>query len=182
MEDTVDSAMRSVKPAVLRAGSGQSLINVDRKQWYFFEENGQPVSVLSLGSNRNTQIDHTVTVLRFDYEDGCPAAFFLNYPVHCSVMHGNSCCDGKMGISPDIAGSVSSALESKYPGSVALLDKRCCGRYQSYPADRTVLSGPYDRKAACGTDPWRYDAAAPVHGRNACFRYRKSDFRNERQS
>lgn len=92
-----------------------------RKQWYeYLDEAGKLHRKLSLGARPEQKIDRTVYIVKFEDLEGKEIAFWVNYPVHCCVMHINRCCDGKMAISSDLAGVVSNYMETAYPGCVAM--------------------------------------------------------------
>lgn len=117
----VKSACDKIRPAKMGIGIGDSYINMDRKQWYEYKDNqGEKHRKCGLGVNPAASVDRTVFVIKFEDSDGKPIAFYVNYPVHCCVMHTNECCDGKLGMSGDIGGNVSRFMEVEYPDSVAL--------------------------------------------------------------
>lgn len=119
--DTVREAVTSLRPATMGVGESKSYINVDRRKRYvWFDENRVQHETLSIGADPERPIDHTVTVVRFDATDGQPIACIVHYPVHCTVMHGNTAVDGRMGISSDIAGKTSVYMEEEYPGAVCM--------------------------------------------------------------
>ena len=117
----VDAALASLRPAKIGWATGESYIHVNRCQDYDVEQpDGSIRHCCSLGANPEGPVDHTLFVLKIEDMKGQPIAFFVNYAVHCCVMIGNdSDGAGKVGISGDIAGTVSQMLERKY-GGVAL--------------------------------------------------------------
>lgn len=118
---TAKEAIAAMVPAKMGIGIGKSCINIDRKQWYEYKDaDGKLHKKCALGMNPETPVDRTVYVLKYEALDGKPLAFFINYPVHCCVLHTNQCCGGKLGITGDIAGRVSQYMEEEYRGSVAL--------------------------------------------------------------
>jgi hypothetical protein len=122
---TVADALSSMRPAVMGTGTGTSMIGVDRKAEY--HDRTVDETIISLGMNPSSPIDRTVKVIRFDDMEHHPIAFFVNFPVHCTVMHGNSAVFGKVGISSDIGGRVSAGIERKYPGSVCMWTSGAAG-------------------------------------------------------
>lgn len=110
----VTAALDRLRPARMGIGTGQSYINVYRNTWYDRKnEDGSVTRLLALGADPSRPIDHTITALKFETPDGHPIAYFINYPVHCCVLHTNRLCDGKFGLSGDIAGFVSRHLEQE---------------------------------------------------------------------
>ncbi len=125
---TIKKAIETERNAVLGFGVGESYINVDRKCKYTYkDENGTVHKLLALGQNRNTPINHDLCVFRFDDLRNNPIAFIVNYPVHCTVLHGNSVMNGKLGISADIAGVVSSNIEKRFRDSVCIWTSGAAG-------------------------------------------------------
>lgn len=126
--DTVGNALASEERVKVGWGRGKSYINVDRRSKYIYQdEKGKEHTVIAVGADPTKEIDHTVTVLRMDRADGTPAAFLVNYPVHCTVMHGNTAWGGRMGISSDIAGRISMNMERAFPGSVCIWTSGAAG-------------------------------------------------------
>jgi len=125
---TVSRAIATEQDAVVGFSVGESYINVDRKCNYTYkDEAGNVHNLLALGQNRNSDINHEVNIVRFDDLQGHPLAFIVNYPVHCTVLHGNSVIDGKLGISADIAGFVSSNVEKRYKNAVCIWTSGAAG-------------------------------------------------------
>lgn len=121
MLEAAREALEGMVPARMGFTTTESYINVDRKQWYeYTDAEGKRHRKLALGANRTTAVDRTVYIVKFEDLQGRPIALWVNYPVHCCVMHTNRCCNGKLGISGDIAGLVSAWLEQAVPGAVAL--------------------------------------------------------------
>jgi hypothetical protein len=119
--EAVQEAITGLTPARMGFTTAKSYINVDRKQWYeYTDAEGNRKRKLSLGANHAAPVDRTVYVVKIEDLQGKALAIWVNYPVHCCVMHTNRCCNGKMGVSGDIAGLVSTWLEREVPGAVAL--------------------------------------------------------------
>ncbi len=125
LEDTLllaaREALSGMVPAKMGIGTGNSYINICRKKWYEYRDAaGKPHRKCALGMSPETPIDRTVYALKFETPDEKPLAFFINYPVHCCVLHTCQYSEGKLRISGDIAGRVSALIEKEYPGAVAL--------------------------------------------------------------
>jgi hypothetical protein len=124
----VDEAWAALRPARMGFGTGESYINVNRNEEYLCEVEGQLWGVAFEGQRPEVPVDRTLFVLKIEEESGAPIAFFVNYPVHCCVMFLNRYDQqGSMGISGDIAGTVSQYMEEKFPGSVAVWSSGAAG-------------------------------------------------------
>ena len=121
MLDAVDEALANLQPASVGIGYSESYINVNRNYVYNeVAEDGTVSETRNLGWSPNGPSDRTLAAIRFNAEDGSPIAFLVNFSVHGTVMHANTCIDGKTGISSDIPGFVSSYLEQNNEGAVAM--------------------------------------------------------------
>jgi hypothetical protein len=100
--------MRSVTYA---AGVGTCAINVNRRQR---RTDGSWSGLPFLGQNWDGPVDRTVTVLRFDRDDG-QRAIVINYPCHAVVLGPN------VEISADYPGETQRFVEASLgPGTVAM--------------------------------------------------------------
>jgi hypothetical protein len=117
MIDAADQAIAAMRPATVGIGYTQSFINVNR-QAVFARPDGSRYG--AQGYNPQGPSDKTLAVIRFDDMNGKPIAFIVHYAVHNTVMYANRFNAGGVGISGDIAGAVSGALEAKFGGSVAI--------------------------------------------------------------
>ena len=113
-------ALANMKPASVGIGYAESYINANRGAVYNRTMDGKVVEYVNLGFNPTGPTDRTVAAIRFNDDSGKPLAFIVNYAVHGTVMHANTNLNGKSGISADIPGFVSTWLEQKFPGSVAM--------------------------------------------------------------
>lgn len=124
----VDEAVSTMRPARMGFAYGKSYININRNQDYeYVDKNGKLQTRYCLGANPEIPVDRTLFVMKYEDMDGTPIAFFVNYPVHCAVMHSNQCINGKLGISGDIGGNVSRWLENKYLGCTAVWSSGAAG-------------------------------------------------------
>ena len=124
----VDEATGNMRPARMGYACGNSYINVNRSQDYAVTAaDGELHTECCLGVNFEAPVDRTLFVMKFEDLSGHPIAFLMNYPVHNCVMIGNRCCNGKVGISGDIAGAVSRFLEEKFAGSTAIWSSGAAG-------------------------------------------------------
>lgn len=116
-----DDALHNLKPAKVGIGYSESYINVNRDGVYNQKDkSGKIVEQHFLGYNPTGLSDKTVAAIEFRDMHDKPIAFIVNYAVHGTVMHGNTVINGKTGVSSDIPGFVSTYLEEKYNGSVAM--------------------------------------------------------------
>ena len=121
MLDAVDEALANLKPASVGVQYGESYINVNRNSVYNqVDENGNVTEVRNLGWAPDGPTDREVAAIQFNDENNEPIAFIVNYAVHGTVMHANTCEDGKTGVSGDIPGIVSGYIEDQYDGAVAM--------------------------------------------------------------
>jgi neutral ceramidase len=107
----ITAAVADMRPARVAAGTGTCAINVNRRQrrpdgsWY-----GLPF----LGQNPDGPVDRTVTVVRFDRDDG-RRALLVNYPCHAVVLGANH------EISGDYPGATQRFVEQVLgPGTLAM--------------------------------------------------------------
>jgi len=61
-------------------------------------------------NNGDGPVDHTMSVIRFDRQDGKPAAVMFHYAVQSSVLDGSVFSNGKA-VSGDLAGRLAAAME-----------------------------------------------------------------------
>lgn len=121
MLDAADEALRSLRPATIGIGYGQSFINVNRLTDYQRKDaQGNWVPARNLGFNPTGVSDKTLAAIRISGEDGRPIAMIIHHALHGTVMHANTLDHGHTAISADVPGAVSSALERQYPGAVAM--------------------------------------------------------------
>ncbi|MDY3765986.1 MAG: DUF6273 domain-containing protein [Lachnospiraceae bacterium] len=120
--DAADEALANLEPASVGIDYSESYINVNRNSVYTkVNEDGTTSEERNLGWNPTGPSDKTVAAIRFNNADGDPIAFIINYAVHGTVMHANTCMeDGTTAISADIPGIVSGYLEDNYEGAVAM--------------------------------------------------------------
>ncbi|MEE4450793.1 hypothetical protein V2S85_04000 [Novosphingobium resinovorum] len=111
-----DEAIAAMRPARVGIGQTRSYINVNR-QGEFTRADGTPYG--AQGYNPAGPSDKTLSVVRFEDMAGKPIAFIVHYAVHNTVMYDNRFGAQGAGISSDIGGAVSSAIEAHFPGSVA---------------------------------------------------------------
>lgn len=116
-----DEAMLNLQPAKVGIGYSDSYVNINRNAEYaVIEADNEIRSYRYLGYNGAGVSDKSLVTVRFNDMQGNPLAFIVSYAVHGTVMHFNKCIDGEMGLSADIPGAVSTHLENKFAGSVAL--------------------------------------------------------------
>lgn len=118
MMAAADEALANMQPAKVGIGYSESYVNVNRNARYT-DENGNYYWGQGYGFDGFS--DKTLAAIRFENaETGDPIAFIVNYAVHGVMMYANKCIDGETGVSADITGFVSTALESQNEGAVAV--------------------------------------------------------------
>lgn len=108
--DGVAKARRNLAPARLGVGWGFSQANINRRA---IDVDGKA----SLGLNPDGPVDRRIGILRIDRPDGRPLALITNYPIHGTVLGGES-----TKISGDAPGVVSEYVESKIGAPVLFIN------------------------------------------------------------
>ena len=120
-------ARQKLAPARLGVGWGFSQANINRRA---IDVNGNA----SLGLNPDGPVDRRIGLLRIDKADGTPLALIANYPIHGTVLGGESTV-----ISGDAPGIVSEYIEQKI-GAPLLFINGAAGNiapiYSVYPNPR----------------------------------------------
>ena len=133
--EAAKEAVAQMKPAIMKYAFGESWINVNRNQDYVLHGNYQEAldefqdnfamkvrkvngrTVLTmLGINPKGPSDKTLSVVKFEGEDGAPIAWFINHSTHSVVMHMNLL----HALSSDFSGETARLMEKEFPGSVAV--------------------------------------------------------------
>ncbi len=99
--DGIDEALKSLVPARLAVTWGYSQANINRRAI-------DADSKASLGMNPDGPVDRKIGILKINHEKGEPLAVIANYPVHGTVMGGQS-----QVISGDAPGIVAEYFEEK---------------------------------------------------------------------
>lgn len=142
--ETADQALADMVPARMGYGKGESYINTNRNAEFYFEtEEGSIDPYTSQGPNNAAPVDRTVFVCRIENQNGDPIAFFVNYAMHCSTMFLNRYDkENNMGISGDIAGTVSRFMENRFPGCVAVWSSGAAGDVNPVIANEVFYPDP----------------------------------------
>lgn len=129
MLEAAKKALGEMMPATCGYGYGESFVNVSRIGFYeVADSQGNTWMQLGTGTNFKREADRTLFVMRFVTYEGKPIAFFINYPVHNTVMIRNGCGKGgKVGISADLGGNVSKYMEEWQEGCVAIWSSGAAG-------------------------------------------------------
>jgi len=107
----VAAAVREMRPARFAVGIGTCAINVNRRKR---RPDGSWFGLPFLGQNFEGPVDHTVTVLRFERDDGSRAVL-INYPCHAVVLGPN------LEVSADYPGATQRFVEAYFgAGTLAL--------------------------------------------------------------
>lgn len=144
-----DEAQESFKEVTVGWGLGKSYVGENRVQDYYIEqEDGSVIRETALGSNPEGPYDPTLFVMRLDGTDGNPVAFLVNHAVHaCIMIINNHDGNGGVGISADLPGQVSTLLEEKYPGCVALWSSGAAGDINPRMMNQYNYADPMTGKA-----------------------------------
>jgi len=108
--DGIMEARRKLAPARLGAGWGFSQANINRRA---IDVDGKA----SLGLNPDGEVDRRIGVLRVDKPDGTPLVLIANYPMHGTVLGGES-----TKISGDAPGVVSEYVQKKIGAPVLFIN------------------------------------------------------------
>lgn len=159
--EAVELTVDSMRPARIGRGLGKSYIGVNRIQDYFIEKEGEPLlRCTALGSNPEGKADPTLFVMRVEDYSGQPLGFLVNHAVHCCVMIMNNFDSERgVGISADIAGQVSTLLEERYPGAVALWSSGAAGDINPIMMNQYNYADPVTGEPAESRD---YSSAEPA--------------------
>ena len=120
---TARSAAEQAQLARVAAGSGESAININRRE-------RRADGAMLLGSNPDGAVDREVRVVRIDTDQGTPLAMLMNYACHPDVLGPKSSL-----ISPDFVGPARAAAEA-VTGSTALYLQGAAG--DIYPCSGIV--------------------------------------------
>lgn len=123
----IAEAREKLAPARLGVGWGFSQANINRRA---LDVDGKA----SLGLNPDGPVDRRIGLLRIDKEDGSPMALIANYPIHGTVLGGESTV-----ISGDVPGIVAEYVEQQI-GAPLLFINGAAGNlapiYSVYPNPR----------------------------------------------
>ncbi|MBQ8995494.1 MAG: hypothetical protein IJ091_06730 [Oscillospiraceae bacterium] len=110
----VDDALNALRPARYGYGEGSSYINCN-KDW--LQEDGHYTEGMAFDGD----VDRTLSVLKFEDEEGNLISVLLNYPCQESVANGSLDVDGKVKFTPAFPGYACNYIEKRYGnGSVVL--------------------------------------------------------------
>jgi hypothetical protein len=139
----IDEAIGTMRPARMGYAFDRSYVNVNRNQDYVHtDDHGRLRTECNLGVNPEGPVDHTLFVMKLEDLESRPLAFFMNYPVHNCVLHANTCCGGKLGISSDLCGYVCRSLEEKFAGCTAISSSGAAGDVNPVMMNETYYPDP----------------------------------------
>lgn len=143
-----DEAMKSLEPAQIGWGHGESYINVNRCCRYeTTDENGEKKVMVETGFNGAGPVDRDVFIMRVESLLGKPIAFFVNYACHNVVMFLHDAGDGGIHISHDMGGCASFNLEKRFPGAVAIWSSGAAGNLNPIFATQNYFPQVSDGRA-----------------------------------
>lgn len=115
----VEDSLASLRPCKIGYGTGKSYVNCNRDEVKTGEK-------AELGFNFERPSDKTLKLVRIEDGAGALIAVLVNYACHAVVMNG--CIEnGGVGISGDLPGRTSAAIESDYPGCVCIWTSGAAG-------------------------------------------------------
>lgn len=106
----IEEAQKNLQPARLGVGWGFSQANINRRA---VDVDGKA----RLGLNPDGPVDRRIGLIRIEKGDGSPLALIPNYPIHGTVLGGES-----MEISGDVTGIVSEYVEQKTGAPVIFIN------------------------------------------------------------
>lgn len=141
-----DEALANLRPARMGYSLSSSQVSVNRNaNFVFTDEQGEKYPFVCEAMNWGTPVDRTLVTVRFEDLQGNPIAFFVNFPMHCCLMFLNNYDgEGRMGISGDISGRVSTLVEEKYPDSVAIWSSGAAGDVDPVLFNAVMYPDPKD--------------------------------------
>ena len=144
MLSAAKKALEGLVPARCGFGYGKSFVNVNRIGFYEVTgQQGETEIQLGTGTNFERAADRTLFVMKFETLEGNPIAFFMNYPVHNTVMILNGCGkEGRVGITADLGGNVSQYMENAYEGCVAIWSSGAAGDLNPVMSNQVYREDP----------------------------------------
>ena len=116
-----DEALAEMTPVKVSIGRSECMINAYRYRPTRVTDGGESHEVNAFATNLNGPTDREMITLRFSDMQGNPVAFIINYAVFSVMMDDNIIGpEDTTAISADVGGFVSSRLENRFPGSVAI--------------------------------------------------------------
>ena len=106
-------AVQKLGAVSMSVGNAQCMVNTSRdvetpNGWW-------------IANNGNGMVDHTMTAIRFTYENGRDAVILVHYPVQSSVLDGSKLREGGKVVSGDLAGQMAGILEHELDCPVMFL-------------------------------------------------------------
>lgn len=147
----IGAALGDLKPASLAFDYGEAGFAVNRR---VVTETG-----VTIGVNPSGPVDHKVPVLRVTGADGKVRAVLFGYACHNTTLTAEF-----YHITGDYAGFAQTAVESEFPGAVALFVQLCAGDQNPNPRSKLELAEQHG--AALGAEVVRVvkTAMQPVKG------------------
>ena len=117
--EVIGKAIESLRPARYGFGTGKSYINVNRDK--LFDEGFEGPGYWMQGENHEGLSDKTVSLLKFEDEEGRLIAAVATYGMHSTTSYDTLDTDGKRKITCDIPGIASSFVEAYYGDDAVVL-------------------------------------------------------------
>lgn len=130
--EALEGALASFAPARLGVGTTECDVNANRN----IETPEGVVGGPYYGPGSEEYSNKTMTMLRFDGEDGAPVAFFLSYGIKPTAIDNSEMEAGTRVISADVPGKACAMVEEEY-GAPCLFCMPAAG--DQYPKEMTVF-------------------------------------------
>ena len=140
IEQVAHAALDRRRPSRLAWGQGTATVAQNRRE---VSDKG-----IKLGNNPGGPVDQSLPLLRVSGDDGGVRAVVVNYACHCTTLGGNF-----KKLCGDWAGYACEAIESEFPGAVAMVTTGCGA--DANPRTRGTLQNAKDNGAAIALEAER---------------------------
>lgn len=116
-----DEALAHMVPVKVGVGRSECMINTYRYRLTEVTEGEESREINTFATNLNGPTDREMITIRFSDPEGRPVAFIIHYALFSVMMDDNIMGpDDTTAISADVGGFVSTHMEKRFPGSVAI--------------------------------------------------------------
>jgi neutral ceramidase len=130
--ETIGIALSSLRPALLRAGQGETGFAANRRN----NQEQEAAERLEAGLPLAGPVDHTVPVLGLQDESGKTVGIVFGYACHNTTLNSYSWCG-------DYAGFAQIGLEKRFPGAMAFFYSGCGADQNPIPRRSLELCEKY---------------------------------------
>lgn len=141
MIDTIDRALRTLRPATVAVGQGTCTFAVNRRN----NREADVPAILARGDKLNGPVDHSVPVLTVTDHEGKLFGIVFGYACHNTVLSFYQLCG-------DYAGFAQIALEQQHPDAIALFVTGCGGDQNPLPRRTVELCEKYGHQLAASVE------------------------------